>query len=341
MEIKPEQLLRHLERGPLRPIYLVWGEEPLQRMEAADRIRLHAHRQGYTERTVLDATETGFRWPALNREAASQSLFGTRKLIELRLGERGPGREGGPALARYAAAAPEHIVLLISAEHLDAGSRKTRWYQALGKTGITIPAWPVKAHALPEWLLKRARAQGLRLEMEAARMIAGRTEGNLLATRQELDRLVLLGRQTIEAEQILGEVADNTRFNVFDLIEAALRSDLNRVSRMLFGLQQEGIEPYAVFGALTWELQRIYALLRNSPATGVDAALLARHGIRGARQGAVKSFLRRCDLPCCYQLLAETWRCSRLLKSLGREEGWRELIWLFLKLGGWTPVGRN
>ena len=49
MLLKGEQLAAHLERE-LRPLYVVYGDEPLLVIEAADAIRARARQQGYSER---------------------------------------------------------------------------------------------------------------------------------------------------------------------------------------------------------------------------------------------------------------------------------------------------
>ena len=83
-------------------------------------------------------------------------------------------------------------------------------------------------------------------------LLAERTEGNLLAAHQELEKLKLsrgAGRSPPTA--ILASVADSARFDVFQLGEAVLAGDTERALRMLAGLRGEGIEPTLVLWALT------------------------------------------------------------------------------------------
>ena len=60
MRQRPDQLAAHLRKA-LSPLYLVYGEEPLQAQEAADAIRAAARERGYSERECL-TVETGFDW---------------------------------------------------------------------------------------------------------------------------------------------------------------------------------------------------------------------------------------------------------------------------------------
>ncbi len=89
MRLRPDQLAAHL-RKTLAPLYLVYGEETLLAQEAADAIRAAARERDHSERECL-TVGTGFDWNALRQRAASPSLFASRRLLELRLGEAKPG----------------------------------------------------------------------------------------------------------------------------------------------------------------------------------------------------------------------------------------------------------
>ena len=97
MQLRAEQLEAHLRKS-LAPLYLVHGDEPLLALEAADAIRAAARKNGYTERDLFIA-ERGFDWGELYQAGASQSLFGSRKIVELRLPTGKPGTEGASGLA--------------------------------------------------------------------------------------------------------------------------------------------------------------------------------------------------------------------------------------------------
>jgi DNA polymerase-3 subunit delta len=64
MQLAPAQLSQHLQRG-LRPLYTLFGDEPLLVQEAADAIRAAARTQGYTERTVHTVAGAHFDWSAV------------------------------------------------------------------------------------------------------------------------------------------------------------------------------------------------------------------------------------------------------------------------------------
>lgn len=321
MEIKPERLPAKLQADKPAPVYLVWGDEPLQRTEAVDAIRDYARSRQYTERVVLNA-DSGFEWSALAMEAASLSLFATKRLIELRLSaERSLGKEGAKALSAYTAAPPpDTLLLVVVPARLD---RRTAWFKAFKNTGLCIAARPVPPAELPKWLLQRAKARRLNLDPAAAAFIADRTEGNLLAAHQELERLVLLGEPDVTLEKLMREVADSARFNVFDMLECALGGKL-KCLRMLNGLQQEGTDPMAIHGAALWEIRRLCRLAREpSPQL---------HGVWGSRRNVIELALKR-GPGYAEGLLQTALEAERTIKR-DRDEGWRALGWLLMQMCG-------
>jgi DNA polymerase-3 subunit delta len=99
MQIRAEQLEAQLSKS-LASVYVIHGDEPLLALEAADAIRAAARKQGCDEREVL-SVERGFDWSELTQAGASQSLFGGRKIIELRIPS---GKTGTPGSAAITAA---------------------------------------------------------------------------------------------------------------------------------------------------------------------------------------------------------------------------------------------
>lgn len=125
----------------MAPIYLVGGDEPLLVEEAADTVRAAARQAGFNERRVMFA-EPGFDWSALASELASGSLFGDRRLVELRVPGGKPGEIGARYLQTYATDPAPDVVLLVLCGMLDASARGSKWYQALERAGVAVQVWP-------------------------------------------------------------------------------------------------------------------------------------------------------------------------------------------------------
>ena len=109
--VKADQLAGHLQRG-LSPAYLMHGDDPLLSMEAVDAIRARARSQGFSEREVL-TVDRYFDWGALHAAGAGMSLFGDRKIIELRIPTGKPGAQGSEAIAAFCAnLSPDNIAIV-------------------------------------------------------------------------------------------------------------------------------------------------------------------------------------------------------------------------------------
>jgi DNA polymerase-3 subunit delta len=331
MKIFPDKLEAALKKA-LLPIYFFSGDEPLQMGEAADAVRRHAREQGYTEREVIHA-DKNFDWNELLMASNSMSLFAEKRVIDLRLPSGKPGKDGGAALLEYASRPPEDTVLLISSGKVDKRSQSAKWYMALDKVGATLQVWPVEAPDMPRWLDQRLRSRGLQPEQEAARIIAERVEGNLLAAAQEVDKLVLLiGSGPLSAEQAEAAVADSARFDVFGLVDAALEGDAPRSTRMLDGLRGEGVEPILVLWALTRELRSLADMAAKiEGGKGLDGVL---GQVWGKRKGPVKAGLQRHNKARWQQMLRRAARLDRVIKGAAPGNAWDELLQLTLLMAG-------
>src|SRR6266566_2862442 len=129
MRLRPEQLSAHLAKG-LGPLYLVYGDEPLLAIEAGDAIRAAARAAGCEEREVLVA-EPGFKWDAFSAASRNLGLFGTRKLVDLRIPSGKPGVEGARVLEDCAAHPVPDTTTLITLPRVDRATLNSAWFAAL------------------------------------------------------------------------------------------------------------------------------------------------------------------------------------------------------------------
>src|SRR6202521_5649533 len=136
MRLRPEQLNAHLAKG-LGPLYLVYGGEPLLATEPGDAIRAAARAAGCEEREVLVA-EPGFKWDAFSAASRNLGLFGTRKLVDLRIPGGKPGVEGARVLDDCAANPTPDTTILITLPRLDRATATSSWFAALEQGGINV-----------------------------------------------------------------------------------------------------------------------------------------------------------------------------------------------------------
>lgn len=334
MKLTPDNLAAQLKRN-LAPVYLIAGEEPLQRDEAADAVRAAARAQGYTEREVFEA-ERGFDWNRLRQAGASLSLFASRRVLDVRLGNAKPDEAGAETLSAYAADPAPDTLLLVTCGKLERGGGT--WTTALEQAGVMVQVWPVEAKQLPAWLERRLRSRGLTPDADAVALLAERVEGNLLAAVQEVEKLLLLyGPGPVTAEAVREATADSARFDAFKLVDAALAGDRARSLRILAGLKQEGGEPPMIVGALTYALRELANLAWQIEAGIPTQQVLGR--VWQQRRPLYQQALKRGRARDWQRLLARAARVDRISKGQTRGQAWDELLNLIANMAGLQLLG--
>ena len=333
MLLKGEQLAAHLDRD-LKAVYVIYGDEPLLVIEAADAIRAAARRKGFDEREVLTAI-AGFNWNELHLATGNMSLFGGRQLIDLRIPTGKPGREGGKAIQDYCARPSPDALLLVTLPGLDWTEEKATWLKALTEAGVAVKLIPPNLAELPAWIAGRLRRQQQKTGNDALRFIAERVEGNLLAAHQEIQKLALLYPEgELSLQQIQEAVLNVARYDLDGLREALLSGDVARLTRTLDGLQQEGEAPPLVLWAMTEEVRALAQVKAGQKQGQPVDALLKEARVWGARQSLFKRALPRVKEAAANAALEDAARIDRMIKGIGGGDGWTEFLRLGLGLAG-------
>lgn len=331
MLLKGEQLAAHLERE-LRPLYVLYGDDPLLVIEAADAIRARARQQGYTEREVLTVLPQ-FDWGQLLAAGGNMSLFGDKKLIDLRIPTGKPGKEGGAALQQWCQNLSMDNLLLITLPELDWREEKAVWFTALLNAGVAIKLMAPPLAELPGWIAGRLRRQQQSADLDSLKFIAERVEGNLLAAHQEIQKLGLLyPAGQLSGTQIRDAVLNVARYDIDGLREALLSGDIGRLTRTLDGLMQEGEAPPLVLWAMSEEIRALATIRAGMDAGRPLDQLLKDAKVWGARQNPVKRALQRLSTATLEAALQDAGKIDRLVKGIGQGNIWEEFIRLGLRL---------
>ena len=324
MKVRPDQIERHL-KNKLAAIYFICGDEPLQVMESADRIRAEARKQNYTEREVMDV-DAQFDWNQLLDAGNSLSLFAEKRILELRLPTGKPGKVGSKILQEYAQRPADDAILIISSGKLESSSKNTKWFKTLDQQGVVIQCWPVNADQLPQWINQRLQSKGLIADNDAVQLLADRVEGNLLAAAQEVDKLFLLhGAGKLNFEQTAAAVANSSRYNIYDLVDTALAGNVTRTSRIIGGLKNEGVEPVLMLWALSREVR---TLAKISEANGSPDAAMAKLRVWENRKALIRKALSRHRAPRWKLFLKRCAKIDKVIKGVEPGRAWDELLML-------------
>ena len=338
MQLRAEQLEAHLSNALARssqflaPVYLIHGDEPLLALESADAIRAAARKKGCEEREVFTA-ERGFDWSELTQAGASRSLFGGRKIVELRIPTGKPGTQGAAAIQTYCQRLAGDNVTVVTVPRLRRDDQNSRWFQALSGASVVIDIYPVERARLPDWIAARLARQGQRASPEALGFLADRVEGNLLAAHQEVQKLgLLLPKGELSAEQVNEAVANVARYDAKDCTVALLAGDAARYVRVLDGLRGEGESTVLILWMLAEELRALARIQQALEAGRAIDQLLRENRVWGERQALLRTAAERLPRAALERALAHAARIDRAAKGAGPGEPWDELIRLGLEL---------
>ena len=321
MQVRADQLAAHLGKG-LRPLYTVWGDEPLLAQEAADAIRAAARAAGCSERQVHTVAGNHFDWSGLLGASMAMSLFSDKQLIEIRIPSGKPGKDGSAALQRYCEHLSDDVVTLVQLPKLDRTQQTGAWFMALDSAGVTVRVDPVERAALPLWIAQRLKAQAQQVQAGEAgqrtlAFFADRVEGNLLAAHQEIQKLGLLHPSgELSFEQVEAAVLNVARYDVFKLGEAVLAGQVARALRMLEGLRAEGEAAVLVHWTLTEDIRNLKRV-KDAVRAGKPLPMALREvRVWGAKERLFERVVPLLSDDAAAQLLEAAQVCDGLVKGL-------------------------
>lgn len=293
MQVYPNRFKAATEQN-LVPFYMIFGDEPQQKLEAIQNLRDAAIQQGFDERQNL-TVDSQFNWDQLLEATQTMSLFSSRQYIELEMPSGKPGTEGSKVLTLLAEQANPDVLLLIHGAKIGKEVQSSKWFKSLDKTGVYVPCYPLEGKPLQQWLASQMQTAGLQVSTEICQLLMDYCEGNLLAAKQEIQKLMLLypnGNPTLQ--QVEQAVVDQSRFTVFHLVDILLAGDGQKAVKTLYRLESEGIEPTIILWALTREWQTLQGLMFAKQSG--QTINWNQHRIWGNRQSLYTSALQRLSM---------------------------------------------
>ena len=331
MRIYVNQVKQHLSQ--LAPVYLVLGDEPLQKIQTIDAIRHAARQQGFDERISL-VQDPQFSWQDLNSNGQNLSLFSNKQLIELELTSLKPGQEGAKAINEFLAHQSPDTMLLIHGPKATAEAQKAKWFKALESKGYFVQVTQPEGHHFIKWLEGEVAKHQLNIERQGVALLSQMFEGNLLAASQELEKLSLqVGQQTLDVAGLKQRVTNQARFSLFELQDALLEGHCDKALKILVSLQREEVEPQLLFWAFNRELSLLINLKQAQSQKQPLAPLYQQARVWAARQKMFDTALRRLSLQNLLGALSVLSEIEQSIK-LSFELPWDKLTQLTLSLTG-------
>ena len=168
---------------------------------------------------------------------------------------------------------------------------------------------------------------------EAIQFIAEQIEGNLLAAKQEIEKLKLLyDKKTLQIDDVVAAMSDNARYDVFKLIDCALSGDTKRTLRIIHSLKTENAEPILILWAFSREIRTLLGIKKRQEQGERMEAIFQKFGVWEKRKTFVTAALKRLSNQALLKLLSQSGQIDRMIKGVASGDVWDNLVDVGLQL---------
>lgn len=271
-----KEIVHDIQKGKVRPIYFLMGEEPYYIDKISD----------YIEQNVLDESEKAFNQMVLYgrdtdiatviSEAKRYPMMAEKTVIIVK--EAQDLSRTIEQLADYAENPQETTVLVLAYKYKKLDKRK-KLSKAVGKTGVLFESKKLYDNQVQDWIPKVLSARNYKIEPKAAFMLVEYLGTELTKVMNELEKLMLILPEgsIINPEHIEEHIGISKDFNTFELRKSLGQKNLVKSNRIV---QYFGQNPKSHPAVLTISSLQSYF-----------TQLLKYHGLKDKSKGNVAKSL--------------------------------------------------
>ena len=254
MRIYPEQVVKQIKQK-LPSCCLIFGDEALLSIEAFEQIQEQAKQQGFLERFSY-SLDGSFDKDQIFSQFNTLSLFSEKQIIDLSLTKT--TKENTDFIKEITPLLNSDILLILRGPKLNSQQLKSVWFNQLEQQGLFVSTNALLPQRFPQWLFQRLKVVGLSADNEVIDFLALHFEGNLLAAKQEIEKLAILyAKQHLHLTQVEQSITTHNHFSLFQWVDSLLAGDKARNARIIKQLQAEGTELLLLSTTLTSEIQKL------------------------------------------------------------------------------------
>ncbi|APA82196.1 DNA polymerase III subunit delta [Francisella tularensis] len=242
-------------------LFIITGDEPLQKHNTIEKIT-NAFKAKNFEISYHDLSEQNI--DVLYNEVDSLSLFSIDKFIQFNF-DKPPQKKLQQTLVDKLINDDDNVYLLVFSG-MKKQNTTAKWFQSLEHKAIHIRIFQPNLDNAINIIDYETQQLGLSLTKEATQLLALKTEGNLIATKQIIKLLSRQDSRVFDENTIRPFLHEHANFDVFDLSEAILSQHKSKALKILNSILNENDKPPLVLWALKREL-RILSQLKNTQIT--------------------------------------------------------------------------
>ncbi len=245
----------------------------------------------------LDAASLAGDPGRLVDEARTVAMFAARRLIWVTdIANEKPLAE---ALKSLADDPPQDAAILVEAGDLKKGSALRATVEAAA-VGMALPCYADDARSVDRLIDDELSKAGLAIGLEARAALKSVLGGDRLASRAELEKLVLycMGRQKVELGDVYAATGDASGVSADDVVDAALGGRVGEFDAVFAQLVGAGAAPFALLGSAQRQVQSLLTMrdaMEREGKSATAAVASARPPVFFARKALVERALAALD----------------------------------------------
>jgi DNA polymerase-3 subunit delta len=239
-------------------------------------------------------------------EAHMVPMFGGRRLLWVR--NAGTSKAFVEAMKQLLAKPPADAILLLEAGDLKKAAPLRDAFES-AFSGMALPCFQDEDRTVEQVLDQELKKAGKTIAPEARRALRPRLGGDRLATRGEIDKLILyVGEaQEISLADVEASSGDTSSVSADDAIDAAVGGNLAELDRNLQRAFMAGTHAQVLLGGAMRQFQALHQMRRQIDVAGVTpsaAVAGARPPVFFARRKAVEAALGRWQMTSIMMVLS-------------------------------------
>jgi DNA polymerase-3 subunit delta len=250
--------LAFIEKPPdakkLSPIYVLHGDEDFLKRQVVAALRKLVFGDGDEFGLSMQPGDQA-DLASVRNELETLPFLSARRLVVINAADPFVTKYR-PALEKYFTHPAENGILVLEVKTWASNTKLNKLTPPAG----SIICNSLAASRLPQWCMKWSSAQyGKELTTPAAHLLVDLVGEEMGILDQELAKLaVYVGKsEKIDADDVDCLVGNCREQNVFKILEAIGEGHSKEALTMLERLLDEGQEPLAVLGAMSWQLRRL------------------------------------------------------------------------------------
>lgn len=314
----------------LHPLYVLMGNCSYLLNESSLQIKKAWRKLGSTDETTLHLNNTS-DWNQLIEEANCFSLFSDHRLIHAYLEKKSMEKSGRECLETYLNRSNAHCLIILSTSQVPL--KQLQWLSSCNNA-MLVQNTTLSASQLLRWITEQLRHNNLAFESDVPNLICQYTQGNMLATAQLIEKIVLTYNQTqvLTSEEIHTHLIDQSNYSLYELVDACLASQASKAIRLIRHALDEKQEPTLILWMLTHEIRRMIRLTELTQQTKSLISACNQENVWKNRIQLYQHALSYLTLPRLYQLIQYCAKLDQQIKSNQNYNTWQNLERLVLAL---------